>query len=82
MGFERAWPSIRDAQLSTLIITGILFLFGTNFGASIVKGFAITLALGTTVNLFTAVFATLTFVRHVAVAAEDWLSERQWILGV
>jgi protein-export membrane protein SecD len=82
MGFERAWPSIRDAQLSTLIITGILFLFGTNFGASIVKGFAITLALGTTVNLFTAVFATRTFVRYVAAVAEDWLSERKWILGV
>jgi protein-export membrane protein SecD len=82
MGFERAWPSIRDAQLSTLIITGILFLFGTNFGASIVKGFAITLALGTTVNLFTAVFATRTFVRHVAAVAEDWLAERKWVLGV
>jgi protein-export membrane protein SecD len=82
LGFDRAWPSIRDAQLSTLIITGILFLFGTNFGASVVKGFAITLALGTTVNLFTAVFATRTFVRHVAAVAEDWLSERKWILGV
>jgi protein-export membrane protein SecD len=82
MGFDRAWPSIRDAQLSTLIITGILFLFGTNFGASIVKGFAITLALGTTVNLFTAVFATRTFVRHVAAVGEDWLAERKWVLGV
>jgi protein-export membrane protein SecD len=82
MGFDRAWPSIRDGQLSTLIICGILFLFGTNFGASIVKGFAITLALGTLVNLFTAVFATRTFVRHVAAAAGEWLSERKWVLGV
>ena len=82
MGFNRAWPSIRDGQLSTLIICAILFLFGTNFGASIVKGFALTLALGTMVNLFTAVFATRTFVRHVAVAAGQWLSERKWVLGV
>jgi protein-export membrane protein SecD len=82
LGFERAWSSIRDAQLSTLIITAILFFFGTNFGASIVKGFAITLALGTIVNLFTAVFATRTFVRQVAVVAEEWLSERKWVLGV
>lgn len=82
LGFQRAWPSIRDGQLSTLIICAILFLFGTNFGASIVKGFAITLALGTMVNLFTAVFATRTFVRQVAVGAGEWLSERKWVLGV
>jgi len=82
MGFDRAWPSIRDGQLSTLIICAILFLFGTNFGASIVKGFAITLALGTMVNLFTAVFATRTFVRQVAESAGKWLSERKWVLGV
>jgi len=82
LGFSRAWPSIRDGQLSTLIITAILFFFGTNFGASIVKGFAITLALGTMVNLFTAVFATRTFVQQVAAAAGEWLSERDWVLGV
>jgi protein-export membrane protein SecD len=82
MGFERAWPSIRDGQLSTLIICAILFLFGTNFGASIVKGFALTLALGTMVNLFTAVFATRTFVGYVAGAAGEWLAERNWVLGV
>lgn len=82
LGFERAWPSIRDSQLSTLIITAILFFFGTNFGASIVKGFAITLALGTVVNLFTAVFATRTFMRHLAARAEEWLAARAWVLGV
>lgn len=82
LGFSRAWPSIRDAQLSTLIICVILFIFGTNFGASIVKGFAITLAIGTIVNVFTAVFATRTFVRQVAVSAGEWLIERKWLLGV
>ncbi|MFQ6101482.1 MAG: protein translocase subunit SecD [Anaerolineae bacterium] len=82
IGFSRAWPSIRDGQLSTLIVCAILFLFGTNFGASIVKGFAITLAIGTIVNVFTAVFATRTFVRQVAASASKWLAEREWLLGV
>jgi protein-export membrane protein SecD len=82
IGFSRAWPSIRDGQLSTLIICAILFFFGTNFGASIVKGFAITLAIGTVVNVFTAVFATRTFVRQTAVSADEWLAERKWLLGV
>ncbi len=82
IGFKRAWPSIRDGQLSTLIICAILFFFGTNFGASIVKGFAITLAIGTIVNIFTAVFATRSFVRRVADSAGEWLAEREWLLGV
>lgn len=82
VGFERAWPSIRDSQVSTLIITAILFFFGSNFGASIVKGFAITLALGVSVNLFTAVFATRTFMRYVASLGEQWLAAREWIMGV
>ncbi|HET89373.1 MAG TPA: protein translocase subunit SecD [Chloroflexi bacterium] len=82
IGFSRAWPSIRDGQLSTLIICAILFFFGTNFGASIVKGFAITLAIGTVVNIFTAVFATRTFVSQVTMSADQWLAEREWLLGV
>lgn len=82
IGFSRAWPSIRDGQLSTLIICAILFFFGTNFGASIVKGFAITLAIGTVVNIFTAVFATRTFVRQIAANAGEWLAGHKWLLGV
>jgi preprotein translocase subunit SecD len=56
--WNRAWPSIRDSNLSTLITCGILFWFGSAFGASIVKGFAVTLALGVLVSLFTAIFVT------------------------
>ena len=82
IGFSRAWPSIRDGQLSTLIICAILFIFGTNFGASIVKGFALTLAIGTVVNVFTAVFATRTFVRLAAASAGKWLADRPRLLGV
>jgi preprotein translocase subunit SecD len=61
LGFSRAWPSIRDSNLSTLITCGILFWFGSTFGASIVKGFSVTLALGVLVSLFTAITVTRTF---------------------
>ena len=40
LGWRRAWPSIRDSNISTLITCLILFMFGSTFGASIVKGFA------------------------------------------
>ena len=62
-GFLRAWPSIRDGNLSTLITCYILFVFGSNFGASVVRGFAVTLAIGVLLNLFTAVPATRILLR-------------------
>jgi preprotein translocase subunit SecD len=65
LGFTRAWPSIRDSNLSTLITCLILFWFGNTFGASIVKGFAVTLALGVLVSLFTAITVTRTFLHIV-----------------
>ena len=60
LGFGRAWPSIRDSNLSTLITCVILFWFGSTFGASIVKGFALTLAIGVLVSMFTAIVVTRT----------------------
>ncbi len=65
LGWNRAWPSIRDSNISTLITTGILFWFGSAFGASQVKGFALTLALGVIVSLFTAIFVTRTLLHLV-----------------
>ena len=62
-GFSRAWPAIRDGNLSTLISCAVLYWFGNNFGASIVKGFAITLAVGVLLSMFTAVYVTRTFMR-------------------
>jgi len=64
LGFQRAWPSIRDSNSSTLITCLILFMFGNAFGASMVKGFSITLALGVLVSLFTATTVTRTYL-HV-----------------
>lgn len=61
LGWNRAWPSIRDSNLSTLITCVILYIFGNTFGASMVKGFAVTLALGVLVSLFTAITVTRTY---------------------
>ncbi len=61
LAWSRAWPSIRDSNTSTLITCAILFIFGNTFGASIVKGFSVTLALGVLVSLFTAITVTRTF---------------------
>jgi preprotein translocase subunit SecD len=60
LGFQRAWPSIRDSNIATLITSLILFWFGSQYGATIVKGFAVTLFLGIAISLFTALMATRT----------------------
>jgi preprotein translocase subunit SecD len=60
-GFKRAWTSIRDSNVATLITSGILYYFGTG----IIRGFALTLAIGVLVSMFTAVFVTRTFMRIV-----------------
>lgn len=81
-GFDRAWTSIRDSNLSTLITCVILYSFGSNFGASIVKGFAITLGVGVLISMFTAIVATRTFIRTVFDVAGDKLRDKHWLLGV
>jgi len=58
-GFSRAWPSIRDGNLTTLMVTLILFAFGTSF----VKGFALTLTLGILISMFSAIIITKNFLK-------------------
>jgi preprotein translocase subunit SecD len=60
-GFSRAWPSIRDSNVSSIITCLILAWFGT----SIVKGFAITLAIGIMISMFSAITVTRTFLRMI-----------------
>jgi preprotein translocase subunit SecD len=60
IGWKRAWPSIRDSNISTLITCAVLYFFGSNFGASIIVGFATTLFLGVLISMFTAVVVTRT----------------------
>jgi protein-export membrane protein SecD len=64
-GFGRAWTSIRDANVATLITCAILYWFGATFGASIIQGFALTLAIGVFVSMLTAIFITRTLLRAV-----------------
>ncbi|MBI2011014.1 MAG: protein translocase subunit SecD [Candidatus Colwellbacteria bacterium] len=58
-GFRRAWPSIRDSNMSTIITSAILYYFTTSF----VKGFALTLGLGVLVSMFSAILITRTMLR-------------------
>ena len=71
LGCSRAWPSIRDSNLATIITSAILFWFGSTFGATIVKGFALTLALGVVISLFTALFVTRTLLNSIV----DWFKD-------
>jgi preprotein translocase subunit SecD len=72
-GFRRAWPSIRDSNVSTLITTLILYVLGGGltipglgaFEAPLVQGFALTLAAGVLVSMFSALFVTRVFMRLI-----------------
>lgn len=58
-GFSRAWPSIRDGNLTTLFVSLILFWFGSSF----VQGFALTLSLGIVLSMFSAIVVTKNLLR-------------------
>ncbi len=58
-GFERAWSSIRDSNVSSLITCAILF----NFGTGAIRGFALTLAIGIFVSMFSAITVSRTLIR-------------------
>jgi preprotein translocase subunit SecD len=67
-GFNRAWPAIRDSNVSTFITCAILFWFGTRLGTGLVTGFAITLFIGVAASMFSALTVTRTLLRAVAVS--------------
>lgn len=58
-GFRRAWPSIRDSNISTIITSVILYYFTTSF----IKGFALALLIGVLVSMFSAIIVTRTLLR-------------------
>lgn len=60
-GFKRAWGSIRDSNISSLITASILYFIGTGS----VKGFAITLGIGVLVSMFSAITVTRTILKLV-----------------
>ena len=80
LGFNRAWPAIRDGNVSTLITCGILFWFADTLGATIVQGFAVTLAIGVGLSMFSAIIVSRTLLRITALTG---LSKRpSWFVPV
>ena len=66
-GFSRAWLSIRDSNISSIITAIILFWLGT----SAIKGFALTLGLGVLISMFTAITVSRTFLFAIAPKSES-----------
>ena len=64
-GFARAWSSIRDSNISSLLTAAILFWFGT----SLIQGFALVWIIGILVSLFSALFVTRQFMRSIYVGS-------------
>jgi preprotein translocase subunit SecD len=81
--FLRAWPSIRDSNMAALITCVVLWFFGGAFGASSVRGFAITLGLGILMSLFSAVFVTRTLMRlSFSEKPANYVAESKAALGL
>jgi protein-export membrane protein SecD len=74
-GFARAWNSILDSNVSSLITATILYLFGS----SVIKGFALVLIIGVLVSMFSAITVTRTILRILV--QQDW-ARRAWLYGV
>jgi preprotein translocase subunit SecD len=70
--WSRAWPSIRDSNIAALITSAILFWFGNTFGATIVKGFSLTLAIGVVISLFSSLYIT----RTILALALEWFKPK------
>ncbi len=71
-GFRRAWLSVRDSHVTTLIGALVLYIFTT----SIVKGFALTLGIGVLASLFTATVVTR---KILLLFAKQWFEKRKWM---
>ncbi len=68
-GFSRAWLSIRDSNISSMITAGVLFWLGT----SAVKGFALTFGIGVLVSMFTAITVSRTFLTAISPKSDSGL---------
>ncbi len=74
-GFNRAWNSIFDSNMSSLITASILFLGGS----STIKGFALVLIIGVATSMFTAVTVSRTLLRFVV---KQHIAQKAWLFGV
>jgi len=80
-GFSRAWLAIRDGNFSTLISCAVLYWFGNTFGASVVKGFAVTLSIGVVLSMLSAVLMTRTLMRVFLATGGQKLLESRTLLN-
>ncbi|MGE5425706.1 MAG: preprotein translocase subunit SecD [Bacillota bacterium] len=73
-GFRRAWPSIRDGNITTILTCFILMAFGTG----LIKGFGATLFIGVSVSMFSSIVIT-----HILIKAfkSGWLDRHRWLIG-
>ena len=78
-GFDHAWPSIRDSNISTMITAMILYWFGKYTGASIIQGFALTLFIGVAISMFTAITVTRTLLRVLLTSS---VFHNRWWYGI
>jgi len=72
-GFSRAWPSIRDSNLNSILVCIILFFISTSF----IKGFALNLLVGIVVSLFSAWFISKNL---LLVIVGNWVEKFKWLL--
>ena len=78
-GFNRAWTAIRDSNVTTFIVCGILYWLGSSIVASApVMGFALTLFIGVAVSMFTAIVVTRTLLR---LFVGTGLAQRTWLFS-
>ena len=66
VGFGRAWPAIRDSNISTMITCLVLLWFGDRLGGGLVTGVAISLFIGVAVSMFTAVLVSRNLLQLLA----------------
>ncbi len=74
-GFARAWNSILDSNVSSLITATILYLFGS----SVIQGFALVLIIGVLASMFTAIIVTRSILR--VIVTREW-ARKAWLYGV
>lgn len=74
-GFRRAWPSIRDGNITTILTCFVLMSFGTGM----IKGFGATLFIGVSISMFSSIVITYILTK---LFNGNWLDRHRWLLGV
>jgi preprotein translocase subunit SecD len=78
-GFDHAWPSIRDSNITSMLTSAILYWFGQYSGATIITGFALTLFVGVAISFITAITVTRTLLRLMV---NTRLDNPHWWFGI